>query len=515
MEPRSRGLVGLESAPKTEPTTPCSFPSDCEPHREAGRTFRHFQNEPMPEEQSTQIKALGELAQILSEVEDGLSLPGDQQLAPLLESIHPSDLAELLSAAPDEARLRVFECIPDQEDAALVLSRLDEGVKEELLEQLPVPRVAELMRDLAHDEAADVLAELSDEDKNQVLAELDADEAADLRELAAYDPDSAGGLMTDEFVAVPVSYTVRAALMQLKTGDEDWEAVTDVFVVDDQNHLVGVVAIEDLLRARMPDPVRELMESKPVCAKVDEDSEEVAQRAAHYRLTLMPVVDENEELVGVITHDDVTEALGEEASEDMYRLAGTLDQHPSREGLVDRLLARFPFLLVTIVGTYLVAVVIELILGDIPEFDILRFVPMIAALAGNAGIQASTTMIRGFATGEVQADDFRETMGREVSLGLLTGAVAALVQLLLLVAFQESLELKIVVPVAQASSVVAASFFGTAIPFLCWRARWRIGSREIRIDPALAAGPFITTLNDVVSTVIALMLAVKIEDLFL
>jgi magnesium transporter len=252
------------------------------------------------------------------------------------------------------------------------------------------------------------------------------------------------------------------------------------------------------------------MQGDPVHASVLEDSEEAAQRAAHYRLSTLPVVDDADRLVGVITYDDVMETLGDEATEDMYRLAGTLEQHPARETLLRRLLGRFPFLLVTIVGTYGVAWVIKLFQSEAQHDTILRFVPMVAALAGNAGIQASTTMIRGFATGEVQPQDFWSILSREGGLGVLMGASAGFVELVLLLLFHEPRAFCMVVPTAQTISVSTASLIGTSIPFVCWRARFRIGGREFRVDPALAAGPFITTLNDVLSTSIALSLTVKL-----
>jgi len=201
------------------------------------------------------------------------------------------------------------------------------------------------------------------------------------------------------------------------------------------------------------------------------------------------------------------EVLDEEATEDMLLLAGTLEQNPARDSRLSRLLGRAPFLLVSIGGTAIVAWIVKELAHPGPELEILRFLPMVAALAGNAGLQASTTMIRGFATGDIKPGDLRLMLGREVGLGVATGLTCALVELLLLFVMRESRDILRVVPLAQFAAVMVATANGTTIPFLCWRAAipWR--GRTISLDPALAAGPFITTLNDILSSLLALWLA--------
>lgn len=456
--------------------------------------------------QRTELECIGELARILSELEDCSSLPPRDVLAELFDPIHAPDLADLISEAPADAVLPLFEAIRDDERAAAVLPLLDEDVREKLLAQLSLERKAALLTELPADDAADVLAEMPEPEQREVLAELPAEEARDLRALAQYPPDSAGGLMNNQFLAMREDQTVRAALMQVRTA-EHWEDMTEVFVVTEGGRLTGRISLDALLRAPPMEPLRNVMETSPVFVRVDESGEQAAQRATHYRLSLLPVVDASDSLVGVVAYDDVMDTLHEEASEDMYRLAGTLEQNPQRESTLQRLLSRFPFLLVTLLGTYAVSVIAEMFLGTLDAFDILRFVPMIAALAGNAGIQSSTTMIRGFATGDIGEHQFLEMFRREVWLGVLSGAAAGLVGLLLLVVGHAGRHLWAIVPTAQMISVVLATAMGTAIPFFCWRFRLSIGKRELRLDPALAAGPFITTLNDVLSTTIALILS--------
>lgn len=452
------------------------------------------------------LEALGVLAQILSEVDDGSPLPVRAELEALLDPIHPSDLAELISLAPEEAQFPLFEAIPEDEDAAEVLACVDEAARENILAQLSLRRTAELVSELSYDDAADVVGDLPAEEQDKLLAHLDAEDAAEVRVLAAHPPDSAGGIMNTEFVKVTSDQTVRSALLQIKTGDEDWEEVGEIIVVDEEGRLAGMVEFNELLRAKGSQILREIIDDEAVSILVSEDKEEAARKAAHYRVALLPVVDEAQKVVGAITFDDIMDALGEEASEDMYRLAGTLDTNPTREGLWERLLQRFPFLLVTIAGSYAVALFIQWLAPGDHDAGILAFIPMIAALAGNAGLQASTMMIRGFATGEVQLGHFRQILSREFTLGILTGGSAGLVCVLLLFTGEESRRYMVLVPVAQTLSVVVATMQGTIIPFLCLKAHFTVRGRTFRIDPALAAGPFITTLNDIISTVVALLL---------
>ena len=458
------------------------------------------------------LQALATVARILGDLGDGEPLPSSVELGPLLQVIHPADLADLVTAAPDHVRVSLFLTVPDDEAQAEVLATVDASIQEELLDALPVSRQAELIQELSHDDAADVLTGMEDDAQAEVLAQIPAEEADDLRELAQYPSESAGGLMNDDFVALGPEASVRAALMQIKTAEEDLEELPVVFVVGEDGVLLGTVPLEDLLKAKLPQRIGEIMQADPVRASVDEDQELVAQRAAHYRLALIPVVDASDRLLGVVAADDLMEVQADEAAEDMYRLAGTLEKNPVRENLFERLAQRFPFLLVTIVGTYIVALVIEhMMTGELDgetnrHIGILRFIPMIAALAGNAGLQASTTMIRGFATGEIRHSDFRAILSREMNLGFLTGIAAFVVEFALLVPMEDA-PLYWLVPLAQALSVVLATLFGTVIPFFCDVFEWKVRGRVLKIDPALAAGPFITTLNDVASTAIALALA--------
>ncbi len=464
------------------------------------------------DDRGTSLSSLEELTRILSGWEVGLPHPERDELSVLAGRIHAADLADLLGDAPEPVRRILFQSIPE-EDQPEVLARADEKVRSQVLSCLSEESKVSILADLAPDDAADVLGDLTPAERDSILLRLareDPGQAQGLKELAAYPPDTAGGLMNPEFLAFNVEATVRSALMQVKTTGDDWEDLSEVFVVDDQGRLSGAVALDDLLRARLNQVLGDVMETEPVSVHVGEDSEEAAQKAVHYRLPMLPVVDDGGQLVGAITFDDVMQALGEEASEDMYRLAGTLEHNPVTESQVSRLLSRFPFLMVTILGSYLMALLIGAFYswfgqGDqVSSLGIVPFIPMIAALAGNAGLQTSTTMIRGFATGDVRQTDLRRMLARECTLGAMTGIASAAVGLLLLLLGGEGSLLRMLVPICLWVAVIVATFNGTLIPFFCLRVRFRLRGREVKFDPALAAGPFITTLNDIASTGIAL-----------
>jgi len=318
--------------------------------------------------------------------------------------------------------------------------------------------------------------------------------------------------MTTELVSARDGETVGDVRARL--GDlEQEEVLGTTFVVDAAGARVGFIKLRDLLAAERPTPTAGLVHEDVISVHVDADQEEAARLCERYDLDSLPVVDSAGRLAGVITVDDVIDVLDAEASEDMLRLAGTGVLHPTTETIRTRLLARAPWLSVTLVGTFMAGLIIEFIektwfpsaLGGDKTFkSLLYFIPLIGGMAGNVGSQSSTIMVRGFATGEIDPGRPLRVLRGEVTLaaviGLLSGAIVGSVASIVYV---DMAWLGLVIGVALPAAIIVASFVGTLVPFAC---------RRVRVDPAYASGPFLLTLNDIAAYVIYFAVAVGLQD---
>lgn len=428
-------------------------------------------------------------------------LEGQVRAASVAE-VRSADIAAALIELDQRTRQLILALLSD-ERAAEVLAEAEERTAEELLALIELPRLARLVAEMDPDDAVDLLELVPNETRAAVMAHLDADTQRDVQLLGRYEPESAGGIMTTEAVAVGSNETVRSALTKMAEAEQS-EVMGDAFVVDPAGTLVGLVDLKALLNAEPDEPVATLMESDVVSIGTEADQEEAARLVDHYGLTSLPVVDAAGRLKGVITADDIIEVLAEEASEDMFRLAGTGVVHPTTERLMTRLRARAPWLSVTLAGTFLAGMLIELVearwfstgTGPVNEDfkALLYFIPLIGGMAGNVGSQSSTIMVRGFATGEVDPRRPMRVLPGEVAIALCIGLVSGV-----LVGFAatfwhaDKAWLGLVVGTALPCAVVVAAFAGTLVPFAC---------QAVKVDPAYASGPFLLTLNDIAAYLI-------------
>lgn len=414
-----------------------------------------------------------------------------------IRDVHAADIALALSKLDEDVQLLVLALL-DDEKAAEVLTETDEPTLERLLERLPTSRLCALLDQMAPDDAADIIDVVPEERRAKVIAGLEEGQRHSVRTLGEYAPESAGGIMTTDVVAVGANETVRAALVKLRTAEEPDE-ITSLFVVDPAGTLVGAIQLVDLLNAERDAQVGAIMETDVISVPLDADQEEVARLVEHYRLRAVPVVDAARRLKGVVTIDDVLDVVDEEVTEDMLRLAGTSVAYPTSETLRARLVGRAPWLAITLLGSFGAGLMIETIerrwFGGLAvpavETDfkaLLYFIPMIGSMAGNVGTQSCTVMIRGFATGSVDPERPMRVLPAELMLALTIGVVSGLVVGPLIALFQpEHRWLGLVVGASLPCAIFAGAVTGTLIPFLCHR---------IRVDPAYAGGPFLSTMND-------------------
>ncbi len=434
-----------------------------------------------------------------------LSILGEEDLAALkgcLDRVAPEDVAVVLGDLDTEERLAIFKALPSVESRATVLEETDQQTRAGLLEGLSEEERSEVIGEMPVDDLVDALDELSEAEQERIIADLEEEEAEDVRELRQYEPDSAGGMMTSEFLAVPLGATSGEALATVQ-GNLNAEVISYVYVISGAGQLKGVVSIRDLLKARPETAVEEYMETDIVKVEVETDREEVAAVVDKYNLPVIPVVDSSGSIRGIVTFDDVLDAVQDEHSEDMLRMAGTTAIHPYYEPIYMGVAKRLPFLLVTLTGCIGVLLVQERFkeLITLPGLMlmVLPIVHLISGLSGNVAVVTSTVFVRGLATGEIYPGRISRAVWQELFIGLLIGLViAVLVGLVLSLFFQEKygLDIILVVVCGLFASIAWAAVIGALVPVFC---------RRFGIDPAIASGPFVTITVDISASFIFLL----------
>ncbi len=430
-----------------------------------------------------------------------------------LQEFRPVEIAEVLQDFDEADAKRIIVALP-LESAAEVISETDPLSRESLLEAAPEEQISEIVEALPPDEGADILELLSDSERREVLGKIEPAQARELQKLEAYDPESAGGIMTTHFVAVRQDTSADEALAAVR-AHPDLEAFNYVYAVDEQRRLKGVVTARELLKAPAGTRLSDIMETDVVSVGVDEDQETAAGLVSKYNFSAMPVVDTKGRIAGVVTVDDIIDVLEEEFSEDIFRLAGTAAVHPTREPVRRRILLRLPWLMVTLTGELIVSLVLRRFEHSLQAIvAIFFFLPAVNAMGGNVGIQSSTIMVRGLATGEVDFSRLLRVLFGEVRVGAAVGCFFGVLVMVVVYFMTAALGLGasaaggldprlmgLSVGLAMIAGIITSALVGTLVPMLCSR---------VGIDPAITAGPFVTVLNDIFCTTIYLTVSTLI-----
>jgi len=411
----------------------------------------------------------------------------EEQVQEAMRRLHPADAAEVLDAIEeDDLRSRLFAHL-DTARAAAVLSLLGDQSRETLLDSLPETRLRGFLTALESDDAADILAELPREKVERLLQAIPPRLSADVRDLLRYDEESAGGIMQREFVALPPDATVDDGIDAVRRRAADVPDIHNIFVVDEEHRLIGVLPIRQLILANPRTALRNLMQT-PVTAHTGMDQEEVANLFSKYDLLSLPVVDATGKLVGRITVDDVVDVIEEEASEDIYRLAGLSDQASVHESVRDSVRRRLPWLILNLGTCFLSASVVALFEGTIQSLAIAAaFMTMVAGSGGNAGVQTLALVVRGIALGELTFLNARRVVWKEFMTGAVNGLVLGLVAACLAFAWKGVPILGVVVALAIVGNLCIAALVGVLIP---------LGLKWCGIDPAIASAVVLTTFTD-------------------
>jgi magnesium transporter len=422
----------------------------------------------------------------------------DKAITTLFSEVHFADIAEVLDEVNFEEAIYIIKLL-DSEKTSEILTELDEDTREKILESLSAKEIAEEVGEMDSDDAADIIGELSEERQKRVINALNDDElAADIKELLSYDDDTAGALMAKELVKVYETWTVAGCMRRIRGQAKEVTRVHSIYVVDKEDKLVGRLSLKDLIIAKSDQKIADISKPKVDAVNVNEDDEEVAKIMSKYNLEAIPVVDDNNVLVGRITIDDIVDVLKEEAEKDYQLAAGLTQDVDSDDSILQLTKARLPWLFLGLIGGVGAFIIMEGFQGVFSKYAALFFfTPLIAAMAGNVGVQSSAIIVQGLANDDVKGS-INSRLFKEMLLAALNGAVLALFLFLFVWAYEGKVDLALAISVSLVVVIIVAGLIGTFVPLFL---------NKRGIDPAIATGPFITTSNDIFGILIYFMIA--------
>jgi magnesium transporter len=437
--------------------------------------------------------------EFIAQLEELIINKNDSQLEVLLNDLHHADIAEILDELEFDEATYIFKVL-DSEKTAEILLELEDDLRENILSRLSPKEIAEELDELETNDAADIIGELSQSKKKEVISELqDVEHAKDIVELLRYKEDTAGGLMHKELVKVNENWNVLTCIREMRIQAENISRVHSIYVVDDNDKLLGRLSLKDLLTTSAKTPISKVYISKLNSVNVDTEDVEVARIMQKYDLEAIPVIDELGRLLGRITIDDIVDVIKDEADKDYQLAAGISQDVEADDSIIQLTKARLPWLVLALLGGF----VSVKTYGQFDELmtkhgNLFFFTPLIAAMAGNVGVQSSAIIVQGLANNSISGTVFNR-LAKELSLSLLNGIILALILFLgSYFLLNEDLTTGIVVTISLITVIVIASLIGTAMPLLLDR---------FGIDPALATGPFITTSNDICGILIYFTIA--------
>jgi len=432
-----------------------------------------------------------------------------QAVAPLtniLDKSYPADIAEVIKYLTDSEKRMVFGLIKDPEKAADVLSELDISDSIHLLSGMTEEQITMILKEISSDDAAELVSNLPEEISTRVLKLMEQEDQKDVEDLLKYEEKTAGRIMTTDFFALNEDTTAEDSMKAIR-GNSEAEMVFYIYVVDERGHLVGVVSLRQLVIVPPKTRLKEIMATDVISVTTEMDQEEVARTVERYDFLAIPVVDDKNHLMGIITVDDVIDVLREEATEDIMKMVGTKEEEYVYHDKVTRVARlRLPWLITNLFGGLLTGYIMWLFKVTIKDMlALITFIPVITGMGGNVGVQSSSIMVRGFATGKVSFDRVKLFLVREILIGFMMGIICGIVVGLVGYIWHHSFILGLVVGIAMMAAMTVAATMGTLVPTFF---------RKIHVDPAIASGPFVTTSNDIVGILIYLATATIFLRLF-
>jgi len=438
---------------------------------------------------------------ILPEIKELISQKSKDVLKDIFYDYEPIEIAEVLRELSLKDRVYLFS-LWDIDFATDVFEKMDNDDQIALLNAIGEARRKKILNELAPDERVDLFEELSPQMVNRFLSIMEKEEAKDTKELMRYDTTTAGGRMTTEFASVKEEITIEEALSILRKTAKHLEMVYYIYVLDNQDKLVGVLSLKELILANPRDRISQVMHRNPIALPIDMDQEEVAREIARYDFVALPVVDNGGKMKGVITVDDVIDVIDEENTEDMYKFSAAGEHSEEYMKMRPTLIAknRLIWLIILAITGFFSGIVMQKFSFALESVIALSFyIPVLMDSAGNAGTQAAMAVVRGLATGEVKIRDIWRVVKKEFLIGGMLGIPLGLVALIRALVFQKSSLLGVSVALSMLITITFATCLGAVLPLIC---------KRLRLDPAVVSGPLITTVLDISSLTIYFTVAI-------
>lgn len=435
--------------------------------------------------------------EFINDIKERLEQKDFKVLKSELSQLHHVDIAALIEELGEEQGKTLFELFEDQ-DSAEILIELDDENREVVLEDLTSQEIAEeLIENLDSDDAADIISDLSTAKKVEVLSHIeDIEHASDIVDLLSYPENTAGGLMAKELIQVNDKWSVLRCVKEMRKQAEDVDKVYTIYVVNDHNILLGTLSLKKLLLTSEKTYIKNVYNEKVISVKADFDDEEVANIMDKYDLVVLPVVDDLNRLIGRITIDDIVDVIKEEAMEDYNKASGISEQVDSSDDIITLTRARLPWLLIGLMGGIMGAQVMGIF--DIQNnIELAFFTPLIAAMGGNVGVQSAAIIVQGLASNSLGMDTMGERLLKELGVAMFNGIICSVLIMLITFLLGYPSSIYFTVSISLMAVIIFAALFGTFVP---------LALNKYKIDPALATGPFITTVNDVLGLFIYFMI---------
>jgi len=436
--------------------------------------------------------------ELIHELELLIQSKDDQQLEVLLNDLHHADIAEILDELDFDEATYIFKVL-DSEKTAEILLELEDDLREKILSRLSPKEIAEELDELETNDAADIIAELSQSKKQEVISELqDVEHAKDIVDLLRYKEDTAGGIMHKELVKVNENWDVFTCIKQMRIQAKNISRVHSIYVVDDEDRLLGRLSLKDLLTTAAKTPISEVYIKKLNSVIVDTEDVEVARIMQKYDLEAIPVTDELGRLVGRITIDDIVDVIKEEADQDYQLAAGITQDVEAGDSILELTKARLPWLLIGMVIEIVASFVLKSNESAFQKYStLIIFVPLLSATAGNIGVQASAIVVQGLANGTLK-EFSRDYFSKEIAVAMISGTIISLMLLGYHSFMYGQFQVGLAISISMVVVILFAATLGTLVPLFL---------HKNKIDPAIATGPFVSTTNDVFGIILYFWIA--------
>ena len=438
--------------------------------------------------------------ELIEKVSQLISKRKNSEIKKIVDGFHYADLAEIIDELDENQRIYLIKLI-DSDKTSDILTELDEDVREKILKTLSPKEIAGEIKEMDSDDAVDILDELTDERKEKVISLIKDDNITEnIRELLSYDEDSAGGLMAKELISVYENWSVLKCLREIRKQAENITRVHSIYVLNRKNELIGRLSLKDLITSPSKSKIKQIYIPKVDFVHVNDSGEEVAKIMSKYDLEAIPVVDDKKQLQGRITIDDIVDLIKDEAEEDYLLAAGISNDVEADDSIFELTKARLPWLILGLLGglgSVFILESYESIMSTKSLRALFFYTPLIAAMAGNVGVQSSAIVVQGLAN-DVIKDSLISRLFKEISLTILNGIILGGLIILFGLIIEQPIDMSITISVSMILVIIVAALIGTSVPIILNR---------LGIDPAIATGPFITTGNDIIGILLFFYIA--------